>query len=231
MAKRQPPTPDVSDLPGPDWCPPHPIACGPALGLITDRDPIAPWSRLPGETDGGWAYFLHFRNMAYPDGPLGRFQAREIRAMAEALDVNPGSLYPYVNAFLWHERAGAYDRAIDSAKVASDQSEVMRVRGRHTRLLEKARHYAESELDKLTRRASNPDTPTASPREVKDLLEFVIKTERLLTGDVTDRIGVEGGSWDLEELSLEELELLQSLRKKAQAKSLAEANAIDTAGE
>ncbi len=206
------------EMPGPDWCPPHPIAHGPAL--VTERDPIAPWSRLPNESEQGWQYFLHFRNMAYPEGPLGRFQAREIKAMAAALSVSPETLYSYSGAFIWHDRAGAYDRAIDAAKVSAEQGEIVRVRSRHLRLLEKTRLYAETELDKLQRKAANPETtPSASAREIKDLLEFVIKTERLLMGEVTDRVGVEGGGeWDLEKLPLEHLEALEEMRRIAQVK-------------
>lgn len=200
------------ELPGPEWCPPHPVALGPVL--VTERDPIVAWSRLATETDQGWAYFLHFRNMAYPDGPLGRFQAREIKSMALALGVSPETLYTYSGAFLWADRAGAYDRAIDAAKVAADQSEVVRMRSRHVRLLEKARLVAESELDKMARRSANPDVSVVSAKEVKDLLEFVIKTERLMAGEATERVDV-NGAWDLDKLTLEELEALEAIRNRA----------------
>lgn len=173
-----------------------------------------PWSRLPREGDAAWSAFLAYRDMAYPEGPAGRFATRNMRALSDALGVRHDYLRHLSSSFNWADRAGSYDRALDMAKTEMDLSEVQRVRQRHLRLLAKARTFAEMELDKMVRRASDPDISTASAREVKDLLEFAIKTERLLLGEHTDHLKLDG-EWDLEDLSLEDLEALEEIRKKA----------------
>ncbi|MCK4718620.1 MAG: hypothetical protein KAT70_08125 [Thermoplasmata archaeon] len=174
-----------------------------------------PWSRLARESLGAFAQFVAFRDMAYPDGPGARFQARNLGHLAKALGLSPAYVRSLSSSFKWFDRAGAYDRALDYARVETDISEVQRVRGRHLRLLAKARTFAEMELDKMIRRAQDPDIASANPREVRGLLEMVIKNERLLMGEHTDHLKVDG-EWNLEDLELEDLEKLEAIRRKAQ---------------
>jgi hypothetical protein len=196
--------------------PAHPLACAEPqdVEVIPTAQVITPWERLSRETDSQWALFCTFRDSAYPEGPGGRYQPRNLRILAESLGLSADYLRQLSSSYTWFARAGAYDRALDAAKVAAEIGEGVRVRKRHLRLLAKARLFVESELDKLIQKSQDPEITTASPRELAQLLELVITKERLLAGDHTDHI-LHEGEWKLEELELEELEELDRIRRKA----------------
>jgi hypothetical protein len=174
-----------------------------------------PWERQSRETDAAWALFLAFRDSAYPDGPSGRYVPRNLPPLAEALGIGLRYLRDLSASFHWFIRAGAFDRALDAARAEADISEVKRTRLRHTRLVSKARLALEGELDKWLSRSTDPDISSMSPKEVMGGLELVVKLERLLVGEHTDHVKVEDGSWDLEAMSLEDLQALEGLRRKA----------------
>ena len=192
--------------------PVHPLAIVEPM----EAEPFRPWDRLPRETDSAWSLFLVFRDMAYPDGPLGRFVPRNVSAMAGAVGLSVDRLHDLSGTFHWFKRAGAFDQALDRAKTEADISEVSRTRTRHLRLMAKARAALEAELDKWLRRTQDPEVPTLDPKDVMKGLELIIKSERLLVGEHTDAVRVDrGDGWDLESLALEDLEALDAIRRKA----------------
>lgn len=176
------------------------------------------WDRIPREADAAWTMFLAFRDMAYPEGPSGRFAPRHLTTLASALGVNVRTVEAYSAQFNWFHRAGEFDRALDSAKTEADFSEARRTRLRHIRLLGKARLALESELDRwLARLGGDPEHSSMSPREVMQGLELVIKSERLVQGEHTDHVKVDG-EWDLDSLTMEDLEGLDQIRRRAKGR-------------
>jgi hypothetical protein len=173
---------------------------------------------MPRETDSAWTLFLAFRDMAYPDGPAGRFAPRTIPALASALGMSQVHLHGYSAQHQWFQRAGEFDRALDAAKTEADFSEARRTRLRHIRLLGKARLALEVELDRwLARLGGDLEHSSMTPREVMQGLELVIKSERLVQGEHTDHVKVDG-EWDLDGLALEDLEQLDQIRKRAKGR-------------
>src|SRR5690606_28050791 len=127
-----------------------------------------------------------FRDMAYPDGPNGKFHPRNMAALARSTGVSHDHLRGLSSSFKWTDRAGAYDRALDAARTKADLSELVKMRGRHLRLMGKARTLAEVELDKYLRKATtDPEVNAMTVRELRDMLELVIKHERLIHGEHT----------------------------------------------
>lgn len=177
-----------------------------------------PWERMERETDAASALFTAFRDMAFPEGPGGRYVPRSLTALASASGISHRYLRELSASFHWFSRAGAFDRALDAAKAEADITEVRRTRLRHTRLLAKARLALEGELDKWLQRSADPEVSSMSPREVMQGLEALVKMERLLVGEATDHVRVEDGGWDLEALELGDLEKLEAIRRKAKGK-------------
>lgn len=200
----EPPTPSKA----------HPLAVQEPLEGEVIPTVVRAWERMPRETDSSWALFVTFRDSAYPEGPGGRFQPRNLVPLAEALGLSVTYLRHLSSTFSWFPRAGSYDRALDAAKVEEEIGEAVRVRRRHLRLLSKARLYAENELDKLVGKSQDPNVASATPREIRELLDMVITKERLLQGEHTDHV-LHEGEWKLEDLTLEELEDLDRIRKRA----------------
>lgn len=173
-----------------------------------------PWERQTRETDAQWALFLTFRDMAYPDGPEGRFFPRSGAALAAATGLSEGYLRGLSASFHWYARAGSYDRELERAKTQADISEVQRSRVRHLRMLAKLRSALEGEADKLLQRVTDPDSPALTAKELVDCTEKVVKLERLLMGEHTEHVRVEN-EWNLEALEYDELKNLDEIRRKA----------------
>jgi hypothetical protein len=70
--------------------------------------PLRPWDRLPGEGDHRWAAFKHYRNT-----PPER---RSYWTTARSLQLDPTHVEQYARLDFWHERAAAYDLAVDRAE-------------------------------------------------------------------------------------------------------------------
>jgi hypothetical protein len=179
-----------------------------------EANPIRPWERLPRESDNQWSYFLCFRDMAYPNGPSGDFNTRNVSALAAALGVSRNYLYKLQTSFKWQIRAGAYDRMLDAAKTEASMGEVAKIQRRQSRLLSKGETLLELELEKLIERAqANTDEGAMAPREVIALMQTVLKWRRIVSGQSTQNVAVT--RWNLDALSLEELEILAKAEERA----------------
>lgn len=177
-----------------------------------------PWERLPGESDSAWKLFQAFKDWAYPAGEHGEFRSRNLTQFVREIGLSYGYVANLSSQWRWVQRAGAWDREVDRARAEATLSEVAKVRKRHLRRLAKLGELAETELDKLLGQAEELSrTPMLNPKELLAFMEHVFKAERLVAGEHTDHIKVEG-EWDLESLSLEELEQLDNLRRKAGGK-------------
>lgn len=190
----------------------------PALARVEDAQDhslaLRPWERLPREGDSAWALFLAYRDSAYPKGPTGGFVPRVKTALAEAAGLTPDYMYKLAVEFHWDARAGAWDRELDRRARETDLSDVEYNRRTMLRRLRKLGNLAEMELDKLLTRATDPDLPQMTAKELVQTLEFCLKADRLLAEKPTEIVRAEG-AWNLEDLSVEDLEALNALRKKA----------------
>lgn len=183
-----------------------------------------PWERTPRETDKVWAYFVAFRDMAYPQGISGTFHARDLSALAKDFGFTADYARCLSATHNWFERTGAYDRHVDAKQREAGLSAIQRLAIKHERITSKALAIAEKELDKLAARADNPEGLAAlAPRELLALLEWTVKQQRLMTGQGTGDGEPGSKPLDLNKLGTDDLEALLEMHKKA--------NAIDTTGE
>lgn len=159
------------------------------------------------------AWFLHYRDQAYPDGTTGKFTPRSVRVVAEDFG------YPYVTisgvaeSFAWAPRAAAYDAAILARKVDAAQDALQALATAHGRALGEAYEIARLELAKLRAMAEGP-AQALKPKELITLLEKTITLQRLLADQATSIVKTDQGV-DLSKLSDEDLEAYEVILAKA----------------
>lgn len=189
---------------------------------------VQPWERIDGESDSEWEGFVLYRDAAYPQGiaPGAPYVPRRQAAICELLEVSRGTLGTLMSRRLWHLRALHYDRHVDSLRQDVRESELRKVTREHTRSLSSLRTLIEGEVAKHKARAEeDPTVAVTSLKESVEMLERVIKLDRLVLGASTDNVHQErtdrteawnrAERWNLEALSLEELEHLEGLRTRA----------------
>lgn len=145
-----------------------------------------PWARLLNETDYQYALFQAFLGAGYPEGVTGPHKPRVVKDCAIAWGVNPQTAAQYSAGGNWFPRARAYDEWVLAQKTERDMSALKRMRTAHERRLAKVAAIVDLELDKVHARASDPVVPVATPGELRQLLEFLHKQERLLHGEPTE---------------------------------------------
>jgi hypothetical protein len=191
-----------------------PVTARPALTYTVNV--TEPWTRQPRESEVQHAWFLHYRDQAYPDGPTGDFKPRSVRVVAEDFG------YPYVTisgvaeSFAWAPRAAAYDALLlaRKAEAAMDALEALAVA--HGRALGDALEIARLELAKL-RGMAEGQAPALKPKELITLLEKTITLQRLLADQATSIVKTDQGL-DLTQLSDEDLEAYEQIMSKAKVK-------------
>ena len=174
-----------------------------------------PWQRQARESDQQYAWFLHYRDAAYPDGLEGPFTPRNLARVADDLGLDDRHLSGTAESFAWAWRASAYDRLVDERRVSSDLSEVDRQRAKHSRTWGNLWEGLEREVMKLVLRMEG-EAPALTPRELEKLLSKATEMMRLLAGEHTAHVKVDGQDWSA--LSPEEQLAMRAILDKAQGR-------------
>lgn len=186
--------------------------------------PRALWERQPCDTNASFPYFK-----AYRDTPSGvkrtlervRFRPAETRH-AVPRDQAPTlqELTQWYVEHNWRERVEAYDLFLDSVhtdEIKAASLETARdLAARHKAMLQRGYELAVSQLDAFLRKMeSSPDGEAImKPSELNKLVEVVVKYERLVQGEATERTEEKT---DLSKLSPDELRQYLALVKKTEA--------------
>lgn len=187
----------------------------PELG---DVSLLRPWERLTRESNQQHLLFTMYRDMCYgdPDKPgLLTTPTRSIALLAERLGMSKAHMYELSGTYSWAQRAGAWDRYVQKRKDSAGLAEAVRWRIAQVRQLEKLSNLAEIELNKWQAKALEGQT-NITIKEIVGIFELVYKRQALLTGEPTEHTK-QSGEIDFSKLSREDLEALDSLRKKARA--------------
>jgi hypothetical protein len=173
------------------------------------------WDRQENEGEAAWAAFLHYRDMLIP---RKLFANKGMHAMAQ--------IQEWSNQHTWEDRCKAYDRYLDSARVA-ERVAVLKVdeNERNARTLmacHEAKQIASLELEKLLDAAKSSDAHGfLKPADIVKIFECAVKCERLVKGEATEIVETKGPTVDYSKLSDEDLEALanaetvvEDMRKK-----------------
>lgn len=172
-------------------------------------------TRPPTESDQDYALFIAFRDSAYPDGVEGPFIGRNLASFAD--EYKGQAIHLVSTRYKWRQRCKDYDNQIEEAKTSVSITEAMEVRRNQLGRIKKLSNIVHAELEKLEHLIETQGSGIFSVKDLITFCQYLEKAENLLTGDVTDRIAVLSNSYDLERLTLEELEALHSLQKKMRA--------------
>jgi hypothetical protein len=169
-----------------------------------------PWLRQPCDTATSWPWASEFIN-AGPSRSLATLAKRD------GCPWTANQLGLVAHEGLWRERALAWDTHLRDLRVmtieAVVEEDARSLAKKHGKPLAMMRGLAERELELLTeaQRKSNI-LGIINPGLIVRMLETAIKYERLLIGEVTDRVQTAGP--DLSKLSIEEIRALKDIATK-----------------
>jgi hypothetical protein len=153
-----------------------------------------------------------YRDGAYPDGPTGRFEPRNLAALADDLGYPLATLRGIADSFAWVQRAAAYDRSLDERRTNAAMSAVDRQRAKQSRVWGMLFGGLEHEVAKLTNMMTG-EAPTLKPHQIVAMLKTATDMLRLMAGDPSEHVKVESDT-DYSKLTPEEMWQLRELMKK-----------------
>jgi hypothetical protein len=176
-----------------------------------------PWTRQPRESEVQHAWFLLYRDSAYPQGPSGKFEPRSLRQVAADLGYPYVTVQSWADSFAWADRAGAYDAYVTSRRDEAALSEADRTTALHGAQVRRLSRFVDKELAKAEAVGESPVPYFTKPRDLLVAMELSIKLQRLINEQATSIVRVDD-DLDLSQLTDEELELQEKLREKARKK-------------
>lgn len=218
MNDRHPPPP-------PPPPPPYPLPMGARPPVLASNAPV--WDRrLPMEPDHAWAAYQVFRDLGLPD-ETGLPGQRTMKACGEKLGhANSATCSEWAGRFRWRERAASFDLAISRMRFDSIAERVATMAAEQAAIAGRMLRLASRELERLEQAQDDGLIAVESIRDLIALVDRAADLERKAVGAPIVASGgmplapapaaPEGGrTWDLEALSLEELEALEVARAKA----------------
>jgi hypothetical protein len=165
-----------------------------------------PWGPCAGEPEDAFAAFVQFRDMRPP---------RKVVRPGSGQTAPTSQLYRWFTQWDWKGRAAAYDVHIDvivrEEREAAIAEAARSVQAEHMFLLADLRSVVSVETSKLLALAKVGGFATVKPSELARLADTVIKNDRLVRGETTEKVDT---GFDLSKLSVEELRLLNAVDAK-----------------
>lgn len=190
----------------------------PTLGqgqvLDLPAGPAEPWERQPRESDQAWALFKVWRDMAYPNGLGEGYVVRTLPDMARLGGWDLAQLRRIAQSFDWANRAAQYDRTIDTHKTEANLDALPKVLEDHRKILQDMRNLVADQLGKWLTVCVASDAPQVKIRDLKSIIDSVVKLDRLTLGESTEIVKLDG-AWDLSGLTLDQLRALKEVAQKA----------------
>lgn len=162
------------------------------------------WERLEGiDTAKSWPVFEAYRDMPAP---------RNLRVVLEKFGIAESIVYGWSSSQDWAGRVRAYDNHLTRIKTRATENETQRMARRHTKGARLMQELGGIELQKTLKRARAIDElEQVPPRTAAKLVVEGAKLERLVAGEVTERVGE---VLDFSKLTDDELEQYRALAQK-----------------
>lgn len=165
------------------------------------------WTRQGYEDDAAWTAFEAYRDQTRP--------RKLIRPGAGAT----ADLSRWYRENRWPERVAAYDMHMDeillSEREALTRQAAKEIATEHMGILRDARDLVAREMAKLLATSEKSEIETLKPREVVAMVDAVIKFDRLIHDQATERVDTKV---DLSGLGVEDLRKLKEIRDKVDKK-------------
>ncbi len=164
-----------------------------------------PWERQPYDTEDSWPIFLAYRDQTPP--------RRGVLSMLQTRRHDPIKIARWAREHFWRERAAEFDRHLDEIRIRTREAALAQssqeVAAEHMAILSRLRDVATQEAEKLLATVRESDGEVLRTRDLIRLVEGVTKLDRLVRGESTERVDVEGP--DLGGVSDEDLERAAAL--------------------
>lgn len=174
-----------------------------------------PWERLDDETEAPWAAFEVF--LATPAPRSLRNVSKKTQHLRPPDGYAVGTLEQWSSEWLWFERAKAWDDQLAKrARMAQEratESKAAKLARQQLEVWELALGLAKRKLKAMAK--ADPNGSTASVHEAIRAAKEATHAQRLILGEVTERVEAKA---DLSKLTLEELREAKRLRDKAEGK-------------
>lgn len=174
------------------------------------------WERQPCDTSESWLAYTSYRDRPHP---------RSLDMVASYQHGTILQVRRWYTDHNWGPRVASYDAFLDKL-ILEERHAAMKVMAKdvaaqHVQLLAAGRHIVHMEFERwrevMMRSGSAPGS-VMKPSQLLALAEFVLKGERLVHGEVTERIGMDEGKVDLSKFTEEQLEKYEELLALASAK-------------
>ena len=161
------------------------------------------WERQEWDTEKSWEAFQLYLHMSTP---------RNMSKLCRETHLAEHSVREWSANGAWVERVAAYDRHLAKIQTRAAESEVAKRARRHVRAAQLVEELGTTEIRKTLKRARALDLEAVPARQAAKLVETGIKLQRLVSGEVTERVGEE---LDYSKFTDEELETFRALVAKA----------------
>jgi hypothetical protein len=141
-----------------------------------DREP---WLRQPRESEEKFRQFA-----AYRDGE------RDLGRLAVRLGQPVERIRMTSSTWRWSERAREWDREADRRWLDDGQRRINAMRERQSQVVSALLNLGLRELAKRAHESASTSEPTATVRDIIDLLDRAVKLDRQLAGEADVRVGV-----------------------------------------
>lgn len=169
---------------------------------------LDPWERQPYDSDESWPVFQAYRDQTPP--------RRGLLVSLRGRSVDPIKVARWYRDHYWAERVAEYDRHLDSIRRAETEAALAKsareAMADHVALIEQGKEIALRELEKLLATVKESPAEVLKPRDVIRLMDATIKFDRLIRGETTENVNVEGP--DFSHLTDEQLAALDALIAK-----------------
>lgn len=165
-----------------------------------------PWHKQHQDTEESWVAFQYFRDMRAP---------RSLYIAPNNIRLPHEKVRRWYNEHDWKARVDAFDNHLADVRQAEVEALIKQsaneVTAEHMATLSRARELCAREVQKWLDMSRDSEVTALRPRELTSLLETVIKYDRLLRDQTTEKTET---SLDLSKLSIEELKTLETLHRK-----------------
>ena len=168
-----------------------------------------PWERQSYDTEESWPIFLVYRDQTPP--------RRGLLVTIKGRPVDPIKVSRWFREHYWEARCAEYDRHLDAIRIGEREALLRQssaeVAAEHMGILAYGRDIIRREFEKLAATVHESAGEVVRPRDLIRLAETVVKLDRLVRGESTEAVAVDGP--DLSKLSDSDLAALSTILDQA----------------
>lgn len=146
------------------------------------------FERQPYDTEDSWPVFVTFRDQVPP--------RRALTIQVRGRNVDPVAVSRWMASHYWLERVAEYDRHLDGIRQGIRERLLAQttadVTAEYMATLANARDIVTREMAKLAATVSASNGEVLRPRDLIHMADTILKMDRLIRGEATERVATDG---------------------------------------